>query len=74
MSTPTVPDARRYAAMLAWLARLATRLLAGTLNMPEPLVAASGSLVVAHVQAIETRAIRKLRPRRLSRRLKSWLP
>lgn len=74
MRTPRVPNACRCAAMLAWLARLAMRLLAGTLNMPEPLVAASGSLVFAHVQAIETRAIRRLRPRRLSRRLKSWLP
>ncbi|MGJ4942820.1 hypothetical protein ACQR1W_19750 [Bradyrhizobium sp. HKCCYLS1011] len=73
MSTPAGPDARPASAILEWLTGFATWLLARSLNMPEPLVAATGSLVFAHVQAFETRAVKTLRARRLSRRLQSWL-
>jgi hypothetical protein len=41
--------------------------------MPEPLVHSTGVLVVAHVQAIETRAARTLCPIRLLRQLRSLL-
>lgn len=73
MSTPTAPNVGPSAGILDWLTGLATWLLARSLHMPEPLVAATGSLVFAHVQAIEAKAVKTLRPQRLSRRLQSWL-
>lgn len=51
---------------------LATRLLARSLNMPEPLVASTGAYVVAHVAAVETRAAKTLCSVRLARRLRAW--
>lgn len=52
---------------------LATRLLARSLNMPEPLVHTTGMLVFARVTAIENRVGRTLSPIRLLRRLQSRL-
>jgi hypothetical protein len=73
MSTPPRPGAVASSAIIQWLIGLATRLLARSLNMPEPLVYSTGVLVVAHVQAIETRAARTLSPIRLLRQLRSLL-
>jgi hypothetical protein len=54
----------------SWLLNLATRMLACSLNMPEPLVHNTGVFVFAHVQAVETsignRLLRRLRCRRRS--------
>jgi hypothetical protein len=73
MSTLPRPSAVASSAIIQWLIGLATRLLARSLNMPEPLVYSTGVLVVAHVQAIETRAARTLCPVRLLRQLRSLL-
>jgi hypothetical protein len=48
---------------------LATRMLARSLNLPEPLLQQTGSLVYAQVQAVEHRAAKTLCPARLLR----WL-
>ncbi|WP_316175764.1 MULTISPECIES: hypothetical protein [unclassified Bradyrhizobium] len=61
-----------FAAASQWLAGLATSLLARSLNMPEPLLYVTGSLVFAQVYAIETRAARSLRPARLRHQLLAW--
>jgi len=50
------------AGMIAWLLNLATRMLACSLNMPEPLVHNTGVFVFAHVQAVETSVGRTLCP------------
>lgn len=47
---------------LAWIAKLAKRLLAQSLNMPEPLLHDTGVFVFAHVQAAEDRALKTLCP------------
>jgi len=72
MAMQRTPNALPFAAAGQWLTALATRLVARSLNMPEPLVHATGSLVFAHVQAIETKAARSLCPIRLSRQLRAW--
>ena len=41
------------ALMVPWLLNLATRLLARSLNMPEPLVHSTGAFVFAQVRAVE---------------------
>jgi hypothetical protein len=73
MHTPsrsrTVPS---NAGPAPWLLNLATRLLARSLNMPEPLVHSTGVFVFAHVVAVETSVGKTLCPVRLLRRLKSW--
>jgi hypothetical protein len=61
------------AGMLTWLFNLATRLLASSLNMPEPLVRTTGVFVFAQVQAVESSLGRTLCPIRLLRLLRSWL-
>jgi hypothetical protein len=61
------------AGMIPWLLSLATRLLARSLNMPEPLVHTTGVLVFAHAAAVETRVGKTLCPARLLRRIQSWL-
>ncbi len=53
---------------LAWIAKLAKRLLAQSLNMPEPLLHDTGVFVFAHVQAVEQRAVKTLCPFTLLRR------
>jgi hypothetical protein len=57
--------------------RLASWLLARSLNMPEPLVHAIGLFVLGQVQAFENNAFensiaRSFCPVRLARRFKSW--
>ncbi len=47
---------------LAWIAKLAKRLLAHSLNMPEPLLHDTGAFVFAHVAAAEDRALKTLCP------------
>ena len=47
---------------LGWIAKLAKRLLAQSLNMPEPLLHDAGAFVFAHVQAAEDRALKTLCP------------
>ena len=73
MSTTSRSSTLSPAAMIPWMLNLATRMLARALNMPEPLVHSTGVLVFAHVQAVETRAAKKLCPFRLLRQLKDWL-
>jgi hypothetical protein len=66
-----------FAAAIPWLlnlaTRLTTRLLAHSLNMPEPLVHTTGAFVFAHVQAVETSIGRTLCPTRLWRALQNLL-
>jgi hypothetical protein len=57
------------AAAISWLLNLATRMLASSLNMPEPLVHDTGAFVYARVQAAEHRAAKTLCPVRLRRLL-----
>ena len=51
--------------------KLATWLVARSLNMPEPLVHATGLFVFVQVQAFENSIGKSLCPVRLARRLKS---
>lgn len=60
------------AAIAEWILAIATRLLARSLNMPEPLVVSTGAYVYARVAAAETRAARTLCPFALGRRLRAW--
>ena len=73
MSTPSRSSTLSPAAMIRWMLNLATRMLARSLNMPEPLVHNTGVFVFAHVQAVETSVGRTLCPVRLQRRLRSLL-
>ena len=73
MSTRPHTGAPSSAAIFQWLLHLAIRMVARSLNMPEPLVHSTGVLVFAHVQAIETKAARTLCPVRLLRQLRSLL-
>ena len=70
------PNNAPFAAAIAWLLHLATRLttrfLAHSLNMPEPLVHTTGVFVFAQVQAAETSIGRRLCPARLWRRVQYW--
>ena len=59
-------------AIVEWVLAIATRLLARSLNMPEPLVHSTGAFVFAQVAAAETRAARTLCPFALARRLRAW--
>jgi len=72
MSTQRNAESLSFTVASQWLAGLATSLLARSLNMPEPLLHVTGSLVFAQVQAIETRAARSLCPTRLRRQLLAW--
>ena len=58
-------------ALLPRLLKLATRLMAHALNVPEPLLHSTGVYVVVQVQAAEHRAARSLCPTRLARRFRS---
>jgi hypothetical protein len=73
MSTHSRSSTFSPAGMMAWLLNLATRMLACSLNMPEPLVRNTGVFVFAHVQAVETSVGRTLCPVRLLRQLRSLL-
>jgi hypothetical protein len=61
---------------LPWLVQLATRWLARSLNMPEPLVHATGDFVVARVTAFEhsigKNLIKSIGPFRLARLMRAW--
>ena len=72
MSRQRNPESFPFTAVSRWMAGLATSLLARSLNMPEPLLHVTGSLVFAQVYAFETRAARSLCPTRLRRQLLSW--
>jgi hypothetical protein len=67
---------RAFAVSLAVLAplamKLATWMVARSLNMPEPLVRATGLFMFVQVQAFENSVAQSLCPVRLVRRLKSW--
>jgi hypothetical protein len=58
--------------LLPWAMAFATRMLARSLNMPEPLVHSTGDYVVAHVTAFEHSVGRSLCPFRLARLLRAW--
>ena len=61
------------AAVILWMLNLATRLLARSLDLPEPLVRDTGAFVFAQVQAVENSVGRSLCPVRLLRLIRSWL-
>lgn len=73
MTSTSRPNNSPFAAAIAWLLNLTTRLLAHSLNMPEPLVHTTGAFVFAQVQAVETSIGRTLCPARLWRALRNWL-
>ena len=73
MTTQPRPNAPPSATAMSWILHLATRMLASSLNLPEPLVHSSGVLLFAQVQAAETRAAKSLCPFRLLRQLRAWL-
>lgn len=58
--------------VLSWTVTFATRMLARSLNMPEPLVHSTGDYVVAQVTAFEHSLGRSLCPFRLARLLRAW--
>jgi hypothetical protein len=72
MTTLSRPGTLSAAALLPWMLKLATRLLARSLNMPEPLLHTTGVFMFAHVQTFENRVGRTLCPIRLLRRLQIW--
>ena len=72
MPTHSRPGTFTSTGVLPWLLNLATRMLACSLQMPEPLVHNTGIFVFAHVQAVETRAAKTLCPVRLLRQLRNW--
>ena len=57
---------------IPWTLNLATRMLARSRNMAEPLVHHTGIFVFAHVQAVENSVGKTLCPKRLLRRLRNW--
>ncbi|MBA4035793.1 MAG: hypothetical protein C0480_14480 [Bradyrhizobium sp.] len=61
------------AAMARWSLKLATWLVACSLNMPEPVVHDTGVFVFVQVQTIENRIGKALCPMRLLRQLRSLL-
>ena len=67
------PSTFSAAGMTSWMLHLATRLLARALNMPEPLVHTTGAFVFAQVQAVETKAAKRLCPVRLLRQFQNLL-
>jgi len=69
---PPLHNPLQPAAIAEWVLNMATRLVARSLNMPEPLVASTGAYVFAQVAAAETRAAKTLCPVNLARRLRAW--
>ena len=55
--------------MIPWLLNLATRMLARSLNMPEPLLHTTGVFVFAQAQTIENSVGKRFCPIRLLRQL-----
>lgn len=72
MTPPTRPSTFSPAGMTSWMLHLAARMLACSLNMPAPLLHNTGVFVFAHVQAVETKAAKRLCPIRLLLQLQSW--
>jgi len=77
MTMLMLPLVQTFTVLAPLAGRLATLLLARSLNMPEPLVHATGLFVFVRVQAFEKKAFensiaRSLCPVRVARRLKSW--
>ena len=73
MSTISRPGTSASAAgIFPWMLNLATRMLARSLNMPEPLVHDTGVFVFAHVQAVENNLGKTLCPSRLLRQFRNW--
>src|SRR5689334_11863154 len=66
------PESPLPPAAAEWIFAIATRLLARSLNMPEPLIVSTGAYVYAQVAAAETRAAKTLCPFALARRLRAW--
>jgi hypothetical protein len=62
----------RLQPVLPWLLTLSAWLLARSLNLPEPLVHATGMVVFAQVEAFESSVARSLCPARLARRCLAW--
>jgi hypothetical protein len=71
MATPSRSTTTSATTALAWMLNLATRMLARSLNMPEPLVHNTGAFVYAQVQAVEHHAAKTLCPVRLKRLLQA---
>jgi len=63
---------RTFAVLAPLALKLATWVLARSLNLPEPMVHATGLFVFVRVQAFENNVAQSLGPVRLARRLKSW--
>ena len=59
--------------VIPWVRNLATRVVARSLNLPEPLVHDTGVFVFVQVQTIENRIDKALCPVRLMRQLRSLL-
>jgi len=72
MSTRSRSSSFSPAGIIPWMLNLATRVLARSLNMPEPLVHSTGIFVFAHVQAVENSVAKTLCPIRLLRQLRTW--
>ena len=68
MSTLSRPSTSP-AGVIPWMLNLATRALAYSLNMPEPLLHTTGIFVFAQVQAVENGVGKTLCPIRLLRQL-----
>jgi hypothetical protein len=64
---------RLAATVIPFVVKLATWLLARSLNMPQPIVQDTGLFVFVQVQTIENRIGKALCPVRLLRRLRSLL-
>jgi hypothetical protein len=63
--------ARRLPWLLDLATRLSTRILAQSLNMPEPVLHSTGLYMVARVQVAEHKAAKSLCPIRLFRHLRA---
>jgi hypothetical protein len=62
---------RTLAVAIPWMLNLAIRLLARSLQLPEPVVHDTGVFVFAQVQAVENRFGQALCPKRPARQLRS---
>ena len=58
--------------VLSWAMAFATRMLARSLNMPEPLLHSTGDYVVAQVVTFEHSVGKSLCPFRLARLIRAW--
>jgi hypothetical protein len=58
--------------LLPWAVKFATRMLARSLNMPEPLVHSTGDFVIAQVLAFEHSVGKSLCPHRLAALVRAW--